>query len=136
MGGSIANKAAWDAGVYLDPSTGNLINPVPSDVVSITKTFFSKPEAGTWLSALDYSGETWFAEWDGTATCSINGASSQTTVNPNKISFTFGANPSLGSATFTVTDRNDPPRNFRIYQARYATNMASGERFNPTGLRR
>ena len=134
VGGSISGKAAWDAGVYLDPSTGDLISPAPSDVTSIAKTFFDPPEARTWVSGLNFGGETWFAEWDGTGTCTISGAgtgASQATVNSNKISFTFGTSPSSVTATFNVSNRNDPPRNIRIYQARHATNMANGERFNP-----
>ena len=36
--------------------------------------------------------------------------------------------------TLTLTDLQDPPRNIRIFQARYRRNIENGETFNPDWL--
>jgi len=133
-GGNLDGKAAWNAGTYLDTATGDLINPVPSDVVSLKRVFFAGAATQTWEPRAKFDGESWFLEWDGTATASIANlgtGGTSASVNANKLSFTFGTGPQNVEITLTVTNRNDPPRNVRVYQSRYATNVAAGEKFNP-----
>ena len=83
----------------------------------------------------------WTITWDGTATCIIGGGGVGRKVAPKSIlngggrgTFRFGHNPGNTWATFTITNVNDPPRNIRIYQTRYAANIKSGEIFNPDWL--
>ena len=44
MGGNLAGLAIWDAGGYFDPASGELANPVPSDVTGISRIFLREHE--------------------------------------------------------------------------------------------
>lgn len=136
-GGELAGKAVWDAGVYLSPATGEIVNPAPPDLVSIFAVFFSPPNDYQVSSGCDYSNEPWVVEWDGSATGRIDyltAGGTQSAVGSNKIVFKMGVRPDNTQLTLILRNRNDPPRNVRIYQQRYATNVAAGEKFNPDWL--
>lgn len=136
-GGDLWGKALWDAGVYLSPSTGELVTPAPADLLTIRGVFFVPPNAYQVSAGCDYSGEPWIVEWDGSATGRIDFLTSggtQSKVGSNKITFKMGTGPGNTQLTLTLTNRNDPPRNIRIYQQRYAANVAAGEKFNPDWL--
>ena len=85
----------------------------------------------------DYSGETFIAKWDGSASGNIDfltpGGRQDKSVS-GKISFKMGTRPGNTQLSLTITNRNDPPRNIKIYQTRYANNVATGEVFNPDWL--
>lgn len=134
-GGNLTGKAIWDAGGYLDPATGEIVNPAPADLTGIIRIFSTPVVSLQYLPNCKFDGESWIAEWDGSATVAAGGAigtgATQTLVTANKLAFTFGTNPGNAQLTFTITNRNDPPRNIRVYQARFATNVANGEKFNP-----
>lgn len=137
VGGTISGQAIWDAGGYLNTTTGELINPVPSDVVSIARLFYAAVNSFQAAQGSTYANETWVAKWDGTATGNIDFLTSGNTQDkstPGQISFTQGSTDGSLQLTLTVTNVNDPPRNIRIYQTRYATNVANGETFNPDWL--
>jgi hypothetical protein len=136
-GGDLTGKAIWDAGKCLSPISGEIINPAPADLVSIKRIFFAPPNDYQVLAGCDYSGEPWVAEWDGSATGRIDFLTTggrQSAVGANKIVFQMGSRPGNTQFTLTLKDRNNPPRNIRIYQQRYATNVAAGEMFNPDWL--
>jgi hypothetical protein len=132
---TLDGAAVWSAGIYLDEDTGDLVNPVPLDgatgVDIMERIFFAPGNSIAYDAGFNYSGETWVCEWDGAATVTAYGAASQATVNAHKITFTMPSNPGNTTMRFVPTDANDPPRNIRVYQSRYATNVANGETFNP-----
>jgi hypothetical protein len=124
----------WSGGT-LDPVTGDLASPVASTVNKLNRIFFVPPinDTGIMVAAgCSYAGEQFTVEYDGTgASVSILGQT-KTTINSNKFTFTPPTNPAnLQIVIDTWTNRSDPPRNFRIYQSRYAANVANGEVFNP-----
>ena len=136
-GGTPSGRAVWDAGIYLDPDTGEVVTPAPVDLLSFNRIFFTPPSAYQVAAGCNYSGEPWVAEWDGSGSGFINfltAGGSQTKINSNKIIFRMGVNPGNTQLKLTLTDRSDPPRNIRIYQSRYASNVAAGEKFNPDWL--
>lgn len=137
-GGNLSGADVWSAGGYLDTSTGEIVDPAPADLVSIAVIFFGAPTyAGQVTLGADYEGEEWIAEWDGSATAEFFSAgtgASQSNDGSNKRLLTMGSNPGNAAITLTLTDANDPPRNLRVYQARYAANVAAGETFNPDWL--
>src|SRR5690348_6340629 len=57
-GGRTSGKAVFDAG-YVDRDTGELVNPVPVEVASITRLFFSRSA----VAGHDFSGERWIIKW-------------------------------------------------------------------------
>ncbi len=134
---NIFGKAAFDAG-YFNPDTGELANPALPDLQAVVCIFYAAPGGGYIAGGFDFSGMRWTIEWVGSAVCVINGLTrggSQSINNAQRFgTFTFGTNPGNTWTTFTLTDRRDPPRNIRIYQSRYAANVAAGETFNPDWL--
>jgi hypothetical protein len=136
-GGALSGKAAWDAGIYLSPTTGEIVTPAPADLLNIKSVFFTPPNDYQVNAGCDYSGEPWIVEWDGSASGHIDlltSGGTQSNVGSNKITFKMGTRPGNTQLTLTLTNRNDPPRNIRIYQQRYAANIAAGEKFNPDWL--
>ncbi|MEH2535994.1 hypothetical protein V1277_004706 [Bradyrhizobium sp. AZCC 1588] len=136
-GGDLSGKAVWDAGIYLSPATGEIVSPAPADLLAIKSVFFAPPNDFQVNAGCDYSGEPWVVEWDGSASGRIDlltSGGTQSNVGTNKITFTMGKNPGNTQLTLTLKNRNDPPRNIRIYQQRYAVNVAAGEKFNPDWL--
>jgi hypothetical protein len=137
VGGSLSGKALWDAGVYLSRDTGEIVTPAPADLLTIKSVFFARPGDQQVNAGCDYSGEPWIVEWDGSASGRVDlltSGATQTNVGSNKITFKMGTRPGNTQLTLTLTNRNDPPRNIRIYQQRYAANVAAGEKFNPDWL--
>lgn len=136
--GDLAGTAIWSTGIYLSPVTGEIVSPAPADLLNIRRIFFAPPSSSIQVAAgCDYSGETWIAEWDGSAVGYIDfltAGGSQTAVGSNKITFQMGARPGNTQLRLTLKDRSNPPHNIRIYQQRYATNVAAGETFNPDWL--
>lgn len=137
-GGDLSGAAIWSAGGYLDTDTGEIVDPAPDDLLTLRRIFFARPPyAGQVTAGADYAGEEWVAEWDGTATAAFGGVTSggsQTADGANKRLLTMGEAPGNTWLTLTLTDLDDPPRNVRVYQSRYAANVAAGETFNPDWL--
>jgi hypothetical protein len=135
-GGNLSGYSIFSAN-YCD-SDGELVNPASvggSDVTVMIRLFFAPTTAEQIDAGCDYSGEQWVAEWDGSATASFGGGvASQASVGSNKQTMTMGTSPGNTFLALTLTNINDPPSNIRIYQARYATNVANGEKFNPDWL--
>ena len=135
IGGKLSGKAAFDGG-YVDSASGEIANPVPSDAIAFTREFYASPGIGNTAGGYDFSGEDWIIKWDGTGHCVIGGrcVASQLIHNSSgsgKFRFRSAGNAWV---TFSITNTHDPPRNIRIYQARYASNVAAGEKFNPDWL--
>jgi hypothetical protein len=137
MGGKLSGKAAFDGG-YLDSASGEIANPVPSDAIAFTRVFYASPGIGNTAGGYDFSREDWIIKWDGTGHCVIGGGCVASQVIDNRSGSGKFRFRSSGNAwvTFTITNIHDPPRNVRIYQARYASNLAAGEKFNPDWLAR
>lgn len=137
-GGDITAQAAFDGG-YLD-SNGDLVNPVPSDVIYIFRNFLLQQGVLSPSLTFDYNAgckpenEIYVAKWDGSATGSFNligtGGTQDTSV-ANQVTMTTGTGIGAPQLILTITNRNDPPRNIRVYQKRYETNVNNGELFNP-----
>jgi len=137
VGGNLTSKQAWDAGTYFDTSTGELLSPVPANTTNIRYMFWNVVNSTMVALGCNYAGETFVCEFDGTATCTFVGGGTgavQTSPTSNKQQIVFGSSPSNCYVDFALTNLNDPPRNIRIYQARYAQNVANGERWNPHWL--
>jgi hypothetical protein len=134
-GANLVGKDAWDAG-YFDLETGEILAPVPADVVSFSRMFYAAPGAGNLAAGHDYSGMQWTVKWDGRGAnltfAGLTSGSSSSIDNANgTATCTFGSNPGNTTVTFTITNANDPPTNIRIYQTMYASNVNAGEVFNP-----
>lgn len=133
-GATLSGKAIWDAGGYLDPATGEIMKPAPADLKSISAVFFAPPGNYQVAAGCDYSGESWIAEWDGAASGVVDFLTTggkQTKDGANKIRFTMGTAPGNTQLRLTLSDPSNPPRNIRVYQARYEKNVIAGEKFNP-----
>lgn len=131
-GSRVDGAAVWEQG-FLSADTGDLINPVPANVRSLSRVFHTDANSA-------FSGEEWIVRWDGSATCTIIGLTQGGQVisnQPGLLRFRMGSNPTTTNtvASFLITNRSDPPRNIRIYQSRYASNVDAGEKFNPDWLK-
>ena len=136
-GNNLLGREVWDAGSYLDVNTGEIVNPAPADLVSISRTFFKSANRFQVEVGCNYLGEEWVAVWDGSAVGHVEfsrGNGSRVQVGQNQISFTTGRDPDEARLRLTLTDRYDPPRNIRIFQARYLRNLRNYETFNPDWL--
>lgn len=128
---TVYGQAAVTAG-YLNTDL-DLVNPVPSNVVALAAgTFF-----GEFVQS--FNGETFKVTWTGAATLSFEGLKSGDTSNIQNASnygtVTFGTGtPNTVQVVFTVTDRNNPPRNIKIYALRHESNVTAGEKINPDWL--
>ena len=131
-GSNLEGKAIWDVGGYLDTTTGEILNPAPGHLVTLSRIFYAG--AGS-----NFSGMRWTVKWEGSAICTIGGLTAGGSQSINNRagygSFMMGTNPGNTWAVFTVTNVNDPPRNIRIYQSQYAPNVDAGEKFNPDWLK-
>lgn len=136
-GEDLSGQEIWDRGGYLDPSTGEIINPAPRDLLSISRVFYKSANSFQVAAGCNYSGEEWTAMWDGSAhglITFLNAGGTQAIAGSNQINFTTGEDPDKVALVLTLTDRNDPPRNVRIFQIRYSRNVIDGEKFNPDWL--
>lgn len=147
LNGTVNSQAAWNAvgtaspgggTAYFNPSTGELNNPCPSDVTSISRIFFTPTPFYQYISLSGnpwWYGATFTVEWSGTATATLtgnpgSGGSSSFGANSGTITLgTTGVN-NLG-VQFAVTNKSDPPHNIKIFQSKYAANVAAGQYFNP-----
>lgn len=135
-GGNLADKACFDNG-YLDATTGEVVSPAPSNMLSVSRPIFSPSTSFQVAAGCDYGLEQFFAEFDGTGTVSTSGLGAGGVApaivggNPNKWAFTFGDPQPTINLIFNVTNVNDPPRNIRVYQARYAARVAAGKILAP-----
>lgn len=137
---------------YLD-SNGELISPLPSDVTSISKLFFTTvawPQyqyEGTAFGA--FAGQVFNAKWSGCGSPNVSvwfgsgslgtGGSSSLNVTPNVGSVTLGSSGfSNVGLTFTFTGipacYTSPPKQIFVSQSQYATNVTNGEIWNPDWL--
>ncbi len=122
-----------EAAQYFDDH-GNVKRQAPADLKSISRIFYALPPRNYQIGH-SFAGMRWGIAWDGAAKCTISGISEggSQTINSAKGSgsFIFGAKPDNTWATFEIVDRNNPPRNIRVYQMQYAANVEAGEMFNP-----
>ncbi len=79
-------------------------------------------------------GEKWVLKWDGGASDVSIGHSSSLIQNGNRIDWTWATNTGNIQVTFSSFDKDDPPRNIRVCEARYETRLDAGEVFNPDWL--
>ena len=136
-GGDLYGQQIWDVEGYLDPSTGEIVTPVPPDLLAISRVFYKSANSFQVSAGCNYAGEEWTATWDGSAEGRVEfttGGGAQAIIVPNRIDFTTGEDPDRVALVLRLTDRNDPPRNIRIFQSRYRQNVIDGERFNPDWL--
>jgi len=136
-GKTLSGKDVWEAGIYLEASTGELCRPVPSELTSLSRIFFTNTHPFQQAIGCDYSGEEFTIDWAGSANVRVDfltAGGTQRSVTANKVKFKMGINPGNTSITLTITDVNDPPRNIRIYQTRYAQQVLQGAVFNPDWL--
>ncbi len=135
-GGVLTGRAIWEAGIYLDPATAELVRPVPDDLVDISYYFYLSPLRP---GALNTARLRWHVAWEGKAECRIGLLGPGSSVNIDDRAghgtFAFGSGGGGNTlVTFAIRDRSDPPRNIRIWQDRYDANFRRGERFNPDWL--
>jgi len=137
LGRNLFGQEIWEQGGYLDPSTGEIVNPAPPDLLAISRVFYKSANSFQVAAGCNYAGEEWTATWDGSADGRVEfttGGGTQVIVAHNRIEFTTGEDPDRVALVLTLTNRNDPPRNVRIFQNRYSRNIINGERFNPDWL--
>ena len=130
-GGNLVGTDAFDAGI-LD-GEGDLITPVPAAVTA----WHTLIHARTFNVGEQMGGESFRVDWSGTGTLAIDfiagaGAVPFTVDGDHTGTFTCGADQDHIRLRI-VPDATDPiqPSSVRIYQTRYAANVAAGERFNP-----
>lgn len=140
--GTLNGQQIWDNGTYLDTTTGELKNPVPVDVTSISKGIFAPvinaafQYEGTGFA--NFVGQQWDVTWSGCAnpTPSVNnlGTGGTSSFGSNSGTFTFGTGANNVALTFSPNATgctNNPPTNVKVFQHQYATNVANGEVTNP-----
>ncbi len=138
-GGNFAGSAAYAAG-WLDPATGELPNPAQVNTTDYQRVFLSAAEVGSalYIAGAKFEGEEFTLEFTGSSGTpvlfSAGTGASVTMVNANKYTITLGTNVSTVTLRLSVPNRLDPPRSIKLYQSRYATNVANGETFNPDWL--
>lgn len=127
---------------YLDLN-GELITPVPADVVSISRLFFTPvlfPQyqyEGT--SFNNFAGQVWDIKWNGCASPTVTaigglGTGGTSSFGSNSGTVTLGSSGySNVGLTFTMTApcRANPPTNISVSQHQYASNVALGQVWNP-----
>lgn len=136
-GRTLAGRQAWETGNYLNPQTGELLAPALPEISAISRIFFTNTTPFQVEIGCDYSGEEFTLVWNGQATGKIDfltAGGSQTMIGSNQIDFVMGSSPGNTSITLAVANRNDPPRDVRVFQKRYAQNVRNGEIFNPDWL--
>ena len=138
--------AAWQAlGTnslpYFNNSTGELNNPVQSDLTSIERLIFSPP---SFVGSSGYPGVPWWQgqvlkiSWNGTATGSIGpgttlGTGGTSSFGANSGTITLGSS-GVGNVYFqlTITNINDPPHGVKVWLSpQYDANVAAGQYLNP-----
>lgn len=136
-GTTLNGKDIWNAGIYLDASTGELAGAVPREVSSLSRIFFTNANSFQQGIGCDYSGEEFSVVWEGSADVRVDlltSGGTQKNLGPNQVNFRMGQNPNNTSITLAITDRMNPPRKIQIYQTRYARQFSEGEIFNPDWL--
>ncbi len=143
INGTLTGQAIWDNGTYFSASTGDLKNPVPADVTSINRLFFTPvnwPQyqyEGT--SFNNFANQQWDVKWDGCATPTVavsgtlgSGGSSSFGSNSGTVTLGSSGYSNIG-LTFTLTAPcyTNPPINVRVSQHQYAANVAAGQVWNP-----
>jgi hypothetical protein len=125
-----AGNSAWDG--FLN-SEGELVNPLPANVSAMMRLFYGSTADGP-PEGYNRIGEQWVLKWEGAArNVTISGASSSNRVG-NRIAWVWGTNTSNMWVTFMGMDRNNPPHNIRLCEARYERRLDAGEKFNPDWL--
>ncbi|MDB5177518.1 MAG: hypothetical protein JWN75_1186 [Candidatus Saccharibacteria bacterium] len=133
----VSGQAAIDAG-YLDLD-GELVNPVPANVVSISRVFFTQGGPGQvqYDTGQRFDHEPFVMTWTGAGAGQIDFLTSGNTVDTsvaNKISFTLGDTPNNTQAQIVITDRNNPPKNIKIYPLRHQAAFLAGSDWNPVWM--
>ena len=127
-------EAASPWGVYLD-ADGELINPLPSAFTAMLRVFISKANDGN-PAGYDRTGERWVLKWDGTATdVTINGAAITQRQIGRRVDWTFPKSQSNLYVKFAGVDKNNPPRNIRLFEARLNLVLMPAKSSIPTGWR-
>lgn len=141
--GTLTGKQIWDNGTYLDPATGELKTPVPADVTSISRGFFTPVSQATFqyegTSFNNFAGQVWDVKWNGCASPTVTvggtlGTGGTSSFGSNTGTVTLGSSGySNVSLTFTMTTacRANPPTGITVSQHQYAANVAAGQVWNP-----
>ena len=111
-GPDLFGQEIWDHEGYLDPSTGEIVNPAPTDLLAISRVFYKSANSRQVAEGCSYAGEEWIAKWDGTAEgriASLTAGGTQIASGSNQVNFTTGKDPDRVALVLTLTDRNDPP---------------------------
>lgn len=145
-GGQVSGAACWTAtggANYFDPTTGDLVSPLNSEVASFSRLFYQPSQQQAILNGLGWQwGATGCltADWQGSATATITtlGAgggvdSGQGTTGPITFHLGNGSDPAP-ILRLTPTNPADPPHGIRIYPTKYAANINAGQIFNPDWL--
>jgi len=120
-------------GVYID-NDGELINPLPSDFTAMRRIFVSRASDGN-PAGYDRTGEQWVLKWDGMATdVKISGAPIRQRRIGRRVEWIYPNSLSNLQVEFAGVDKNNPPRNIRLFEARFESRLDSGEIFNPDWL--
>lgn len=141
--GLLIDKACWESGgvVYASPyldSNGDLITPA-TNVTHLSRIFLTIQKVDAFTPAgLNYSGEQFTVSWTGSANVILIGPAGTTPgvrQSTSPATFTLGTFDTAVafnvSVDFLLTDINDPPKNIKVYQTRYASALAAGKTFNP-----
>jgi hypothetical protein len=153
--GALSGQQIWDNGTYFLTTTGDLKNPMPADVQSISRIFFtpvtgSAPFQYQDTSFANFANQQWDVKWSGCPTSAMTvsalgslgtGGSPGSSFSGNSGTITLGATPSTISNVglqfaFTASGPcySNPPTNIVVSQHQYAANVAAGQFFNPDFL--
>lgn len=117
---------AYAAGI-LDANL-ELVSPVPANVKSL-KRLVSSPTTHYAVGVTAYGSEPLKARWTGAATLVTTFGGTAASISGNTASWT--SNGATHYVEFTVTDRNNPPRNIEVFQARHEAAVNAGKKCNP-----
>jgi hypothetical protein len=150
INGTLDGEEVWDCPAkcgtpltYLETSTGELVTPVPADVTSIERGFFTsvvQPTVQYYGTAFgQFANQVFNVTWTGCASPTLSvggslGSGGSLVAGSNSATITLGSSGfSNVSLKFTMTApcRADPPKNIKIFQAEYAVQVAAGAFWNP-----
>lgn len=145
--GTLTTQQAVQNGTYFDANL-ELVSPLPADVTSYERIVFTPvigaayQYAGTAFNK--FQGEQFNVTWDGCASPTVGIVGGNSALGPggtsswgsNSGSFTLGSDLSGVSNvdlrfTMTAGCYADPPRNIKVFLARFASNVAANELTDP-----
>lgn len=118
-------------GVYLEPDTGELINPQAANTTGLVKLVYSQPVNGLPVGYPGLTGSRWVLKWDGDPALTLSVPLTSVTRNGARAVGTWPSDTSNQVYFLQNFSLSNPPRNIRLCRLEHETLLDQGEIFNP-----